>query len=417
MRRSRDAESHRRLLILRRARSIGRHETQRSKHTKQEENLEPIWIKSPDEAAFKSLVHHAQASAAIAIDTESDSLYHYWQKVCLVQIALDDGRVFLLDPKAGFAVEALRSILESVAPQKILHGADYDVSLLKATENISPRGLFDTMLAAKFLGRAEIGLQATLRDELNVDIKKDNQKDDWSARPLSPAQVAYAAADVVHLIALARRQTEQLQEKGRLHWHTEECRALEDLSPLPTKADPLEVFRDVKGVAALRGHALAIFRELIACRERISARVDVPPFRIAVNEALIGLAKGFGAEQGSTQDSVKGAVRRREFTGEFEEAWARGVATAEQDWPALVRGKRIDLPPLQQKRIASLKECRLKAGILLGLDSSFVLPQRLIDRIAEVAPKDRAALGAIPGVRQWRVEALGTEILRCVTSP
>lgn len=376
----------------------------------------PRWIRSTDDPAFQSLSSALRDAGAIAFDTESDSLYHYFQKVCLAQLATPDGEVYLLDPREGFDVQALRGVLECANTEKVLHGADYDVALLKATEKIACRNVFDTMLAAKFLGKAEVGLQATLRGELGVEIKKDNQKDDWSARPLTSEQVAYAAKDVEHLLDVADRQRAQLREKGRMEWHAEECRALEDLPPLPAKPDPEEVFRDVKGVASLSGASLAIFRELIACRERVAARIDTPPFRIAVNESLLALARRGTPAEGASKDHVREAVRRREFLAEFEEAWERGVATGESRWPKLVRGRRVDLPPAQQKRVAALKDWRRAVAEKLALDPALVLPQRLIDRIAESAPRDRAALLEVPGIRTWRVDAFGAEMLKTASA-
>lgn len=371
----------------------------------------PPIIRSADDALFRQLLGEAEGARAIVIDTESDSLYHYHQKICLIQVGTEARSSYLLDPLEGFPIEALRAVLESRAITKVFHGADYDIALLKAKAGIGVRNIHDTMIAAKFLGRTEVGLQATLRDELGLTISKGNQKDDWSARPLSEAQMEYALTDVNHLLDVMAKQREALVEKKRLAWVDEECAALESLNGLPEKTDPREVFRDVKGVAALPPRGLAIFRELIACREQIADELDLPPFRIAVNEALLSLAH---TEKDGGREAVVNNIRRREYADRFHEALRRGLELPEAAIPKLERGRRIELPLAQQRRVAALKELRKGAATRIGLDLSLLLPQRLIDRIAEANPAGHAELSAVEGLRHWRVEAIGDEILRAI---
>jgi ribonuclease D len=368
-------------------------------------------IRSADDPSFLQLLTEAERARAIVVDTESDSLYHYHQKICLVQIATDAGSCYLLDPLEGFPVDALRATFERPDLTKVFHGADYDIALLKAKTGIALRNIYDTMIAAKFLGRTELGLQATLRDELGLTISKGNQKDDWSARPLSKEQLDYAMTDVRHLLDVVDRQREVLLERKRFHWVQEECEALEALSGLPCKTDSREVFRDVKGVGLLSPRALAIFRELISCREEIASELDIPPFRIAVNEALLALAR---QEREPGREAIAGTIRRREHHDRFRAAIVAGLAVPDADIPKLVRGKRIELPLRQQRRVAALKEWRKVASPRIGLDLSLVLPQRLIDKIGEAAPTTVEGLAAIEGIRRWRIEAFGEEIVAIV---
>ena len=368
-------------------------------------------IRSADDAAFLKLLGETEGARAIVIDTESDSLYHYHQKICLIQIATEAGSSYLLDPLEGFPVEALRPLFERRDLTKVFHGADYDIALLKAKAGIGVRNLYDTMIAAKFLGRTEVGLQATLRDELGLTISKGNQKDDWSARPLSDEQLHYALTDVNHLLDVVAKQHAALEEKGRLHWVQEECEALESLNGLPGKPDPREVFRDVKGVSALPPRGLAIFRELIACREQIADEIDLPPFRVAVNEALLSLAH---TEKDGGKEALLNTIRRREYVDRFHEALILGLQVPETEIPALERGRRIELPLAQQRRVAAMKEWRKAAATRIGLELSLVIPQRLIDKIADRNPGTLDELRAVDGLRRWRVEAFGEEILRAI---
>ena len=372
--------------------------------------MTPI-IRSADDALFQKLLGETERARAIVIDTESDSLYHYHQKICLVQVATEAGSSYLLDPLEGFRVEDLRGLLERPDLTKVFHGADYDIALLKAKAGIGVRNIYDTMVAAKFLGRTEVGLQATLRDELGLTISKGNQKDDWSERPLSDEQLAYALTDVNHLLDVVTKQRAELETMRRFHWVEEECRALEALSGLPAKTDPREVFKDVKGVAALPPRGLAIFRELIACREVIADELDLPPFRVAVNESLLSLAR---SEKDGGRDAVTSHIRRREYAERFHEALIRGLDTPEAELPKLERGRRIELPLAQQRRVSALKDWRKAASARVGLELSLVIPQRLIDKIADQNPRTLDELQAIEGLRKWRVEAFGEEILKLI---
>src|SRR5438105_12202752 len=155
------------------------------------------WIRTPAELA--DLVASLQGRPAVALDTESDSLHHHREKVCLVQVGVEEGG-WLVDPLAARDLSALAPLLADPAVVKVLHGADYDVTTLKRDFGFAFAGLFDTMIAARFLGLPEIGLQALLRREFGVTLTKESQKDDWSRRPLTAAQEAYALADVAHLI-------------------------------------------------------------------------------------------------------------------------------------------------------------------------------------------------------------------------
>ena len=155
----------------------------------------------------------ALAPAPVSLDTEADSFHHYFEKVCLVQVAVA-GEIFLVDPLGPVP---LAPLLERLASRRLLmHGADYDLRLLYRLEGFRAGTLFDTMIAAQLLGEREVGLSALLQNRLGVALDKAHQRADWSARPLPSGLVAYAAADVAHLPALVASLERDLAERGRL---------------------------------------------------------------------------------------------------------------------------------------------------------------------------------------------------------
>ena len=367
------------------------------------------WVRTSGE--LSDLVRSLEGCRAIGLDTESDSLYHHFEKVCLLQLASDRGDACLVDPLAVRDLSPLATAMADPAIVKVLHGADYDVTTLKRDFGFTFASIFDTMIAARLLGRAEIGLAAVARDELAVTLTKDNQKDDWSRRPLTAQQEAYAIADVLHLVALRERLEAKLEAVGRLAWVREECDAVAALEPAARRRDP-DAYLAMKGARRLAPRALAALRELHAWRERRAEQTDTPPFRILGNETLLHLAQ----QRPPLLGGVPGLPSRlaARHGRELLEAIARAEAVPDRELPVAARVPRPVVPDAAQRRVDRLKAWRTAKAVQLKLDVSVVLPQRLIDRLAEAAPRDAAGLDAVEGLRRWRVEAFGGELLRAI---
>ena len=168
----------------------------------------------------------AVGAGPLALDTEADSLHHYPEKVCLVQLTFG-GADHLVDPLAGVDLAPLGRILADRAVTKILHGSDYDLRVLHRDFGLELVGLFDTMIAARLTGERSFGLAALLETHFGIKLEKKFQRADWSLRPLTAEMESYAALDTRHLEALAGRLGEQLEQLGRTAWAEEEFRALE----------------------------------------------------------------------------------------------------------------------------------------------------------------------------------------------
>jgi ribonuclease D len=370
------------------------------------------WVRTPEGLAELAL--SIEGCSAIGLDTESDSLYHHFDKVCLVQIATDRGQAFLVDTRVLRDLAPLAPALADPALVKVLHGADYDVATLKRDFGFGFASIFDTMIAARLLGRTEIGLAAVARDELGVTLTKGNQKDDWSRRPLSPQQEAYALADVRHLVELRARLEEKLAVCERLGWLREECAAVADLAPMARRREA-DVWLGIKGAKRLAPRALAALRELHAWRERRAEETDTPAFRILGNEALLKLAALRPKRQGDLR-AVGGVLPRLERHAEaILAAVRRAEELPEAGLPVVPRAARPVVPDDVLRRVERLKGWRARKAAELHLDVSVVLPQRLIDRLAEASPRDQAGLSSIEGLRRWRAEAFGADLLAALS--
>ena len=245
------------------------------------------WIRTPEELA--DFARALEGAPALAIDTESDSFYHYYGKVCILQIADSRGPVGLVDPLVLRDLAPLGPILASPAVEKVLHAAENDVALLKRDFGLEFAAIFDTHAAARLCGRIEFGLQALLEHDLGVRLSKDMQRCDWSRRPLQPAQERYAAEDVRHLFALRDRLRLELQSLGRESWAQEEGEALAATLAAPRR-EPTDFMR-LKGARDLPPRSRSVLKELVDLREAWARRADLPLFKIMGDECLVLLAE------------------------------------------------------------------------------------------------------------------------------
>ncbi len=370
----------------------------------------PLWIRTPEE--LDALVVSLRRAKALSIDTEADGLHHHPVKLCLVQVADDRGRGHLVDPLALPTLQPLGPFFADAGVVKVLHAADNDLGYLKRLYGFSAANIFDTAIAARFLGVTSLSLDGLLRDFIGVDPGPSRQKDDWSKRPLSPAQETYALNDVLHLIPLRERLLEALRAKGRELWVEEEC-ALIAAMPAPEKTADPDAYMKLKGAKDLDGRGLAVLRELHQAREMLAIKADRPPFMILGNEVLVALAVLKPRDSNSIL-TVKGCtvnvVRR---AGEaILAAVERGLAVPDPDLPVRRPTPRPRVSGAVQRRSEALRAWRVEAAKLVELDAGVIFPQRLIDRLAHDPPRDLDALARVEGVGRWRAELFGAELLR-----
>ncbi len=352
----------------------------------------------------------ARAGADVALDTEADSFHHYFEKACLLQLAWD-GTAHLVDPLSPLDIAAL---LARLAPRRLLmHGADYDLRLLFRGYGFRATSLFDTMIAAQLLGEKEIGLAALLSGRVGVTLDKTHQRADWSERPLNPAMVAYAAADVLHLAALVGSLTRDLEAKGRLAWHAEECARLAAAGfPAGREADPENDWR-IKGTNALTDKERAFARALWEAREARARSLDRPPFRVLTNERLLLATKPAAGGETDLGKLFPGPRPLPDaFAHALHEALQRAAALAPFEWPKTRRGERVEADPALDREVEALRKSRDARAASLGLDPG-VLASRAV---LTAAAKTRRANGRLTadllvsqdGLSRWRAEFLAS---------
>ena len=366
------------------------------------------WVRTAAELA--GLVDALSSSRAIGIDTEGDSLHHYTERVCLIQLSALGGASWLVDPLALRDLAPLAPVFADPAILKIVHGGDNDVTSLRRDFGLTFRTLFDTSIAARLLGDTEVGLQALVRNELSIELSKGNQKDDWSRRPLTAKQETYALADVAHLMDLAAILTQRLAAAGRTEWAREEFAALANL-PTPVKRRGPDEFRRIKGAARLSPRKQAVLRELHVWREARAAAADRPPFKIVGADVLLALADNPPTTIEGVEDALASYPRQAREADAVLDAIERGLGLPDSELPAPAGGERSKLSTAARKRVDALKTWRDKQAARAKIDSSIVMSLKLIERVAVTAPATLDELAAVAGIRQWRVAEWGKALL------
>ncbi len=370
----------------------------------------PCWIRTPEELA--ALASNLRGATAVAIDTEADSLHHYPGKLCLVQLASDRGRAHLIDPLMLPTLAPLAPVCADPATVKVLHAADNDLAYLKRLYGFTFTSLFDTALAARFLGVPALSLDGLLMQFLEITPVRSRQKDDWSRRPLSEEQEAYALNDVLHLTDLRARLLDELRAVGREAWVEEECAALAAVS-LPDKVADPDAYLKLKGAKGLDQRGWAVLRELYQMREALALRLDRPPFMIVGNESLVALA---ARRPASLEDvlAVPGCSQNvlRRAGPAILEAVARGERVPDDALPFRRPAPRPAIPASVRRRAEALRAWRAKVSREMGLDPGVLCPQRVIDRLANEPPRDLNGLEQAEGVRRWRAKLFGEDLLK-----
>ncbi len=366
------------------------------------------WVATAD--AFENLVETLLPASRLAIDIEADSLYHYFEKVCLIQISTDS-ETFILDPLAVKELRALGPIMADAAVEKVFHAANYDIHCLRRDYNFAFRNLFDTHVAAQLLGYEQLGLDALLERLLGIAHSKRRQRDDWSRRPLAPEQLEYAAMDTHHLMQLRDVLEQQIREQGRLAWAHEEFESLAELEPQAREFDA-EGYRQIKGSRNISLQQLAILRALYLLRDRYARELDVPPFKVLNNSVLMELAQKppRSPRELFKRPGVSFRVARR-YGGEIY----RAIENARSEDPATLavptRNGGKGLSHEAKGRLEDLRRWRRAKAAELQLHVGVVFPGTVLETLAACPPADLAELEAIPGMRRWRAREFGPEIL------
>ncbi|MEE4261752.1 MAG: HRDC domain-containing protein [Desulfobacteraceae bacterium] len=355
------------------------------------------------------LVSQIENETAIGVDVEADSMYHFKEKVCLIQMATANINV-VIDPLEIKDLSALQPIFKRSDIQKIFHGADYDVRSLYRDFRIKINNLFDTELASRFLGFPETGLEAVLKKKFAVTLDKKFQRKDWSRRPLPPEMIAYAAEDARYLLPLAQDLTTELKDRGRFSWVHEECEILSKVRPHSNGTELLYV--NFKGAGKLDPRSLAILEALLQCRREIARKKDRPLFRIIGSGPLLHLAETKPTNMKQLEKTRALSPKQIGMYGRLVlEAINNALIIPQNDLPVYPRSKAPRVPAAAAERVKSLRKWRDARAENLSMDPSLILTKSLISILAVQRPSTLSELSRIKELKKWQIREFGKEIL------
>lgn len=363
------------------------------------------------DAQLEAAARRVAGEALVAADTEAAGYHRYFDRICLLQLSTRS-ETYVIDTLALSHLGALAALFANPAVEVVFHDADYDLRLLDRDFGIRVEGLFDTKIAAQFLGEPAFGLASLVEKNLGIRLEKTYQRADWARRPLPEAMLQYAAEDTRYLPALREHLRAGLEAKGRMAWAEEEFGLEEGVRWAPP-ADGDATYLRVKGARDLGPRQLAALRELHAWREDAARERDVASFRVLSNDALVEIARRMPEGVGGLA-GIPGLPRSLpdRYGGELVAALHRARSLPESALPSRPRGpRRPPLDPEFDALVERLRAARDEAAGALELDRGFLLPRSQIEEIARARPSSLESLGSIRGIRRWQVEAVGDRLL------
>ena len=336
-----------------------------------------------------------RAATWVAVDTEADSLHAYPEKVCLIQISTAAGDR-LVDPLAPINLAPMLDALSG--HELIMHGADYDLRLLRKHHEFVPGAIFDTMLAARLLGSRQFGLGSLVEKHLGVKLEKGPQKANWAMRPLTPRMETYARNDTHYLKPVADQLKAELQAKGRLAWQQESCAQLIADSTAPRTPDMDSVWR-IKGSHLLERPALAVLRELWQWREKEAIAANRPPFFVLSHDALVSISAA--AAEGRPVEPLLPRHFSERRRASFLKTLAHAATVSPERFPRVLRTVSRRPSEGERRRFLEIQKVRDARAADLGIDPTLIASRATLSDLAHDHEKNVSQL------MNWQKELLG----------
>jgi len=363
-----------------------------------------------NDADLKKIIPELQGETAIGVDLEADSMFHYQEKVCLVQISTQTLNL-LIDPLSVGDFSPLSPVFADRGVRKIFHGADYDMRSLYRDFGIEVHSLFDTQIAARFLGLRETGLASLLHEKFHVSSDKKYQKKDWSQRPLPAPMLQYGVQDTFHLLPLAGILERALMEKGRLFCVEEECELLSRVRPNSSKKSPF--FPSFKGAARLDPRSLAVLENILSFRDQEAKRRDCPHFKVLGNKPIMEIVRIKPVTRTDLARIKDLSSKQIDRMGRaLVEKVREGLGLSEEMLPVYPKKVWQRLRSQERARVKELKSWRESLSGKWGVDPAVVCTNAQIEAIAISNPGKPEDMDCIKGVRKWQIKLFGPDICK-----
>jgi len=361
------------------------------------------------ERQLVALLDDLRAQSTIAVDTESNSLYAYRERVCLIQFSTVSGD-YLVDPLSDIDLSPLAPVFADPSKEKIFHAAEYDVMTLRRDFGFEFANLFDTMWAARILGWPKVGLGSILSSTFDVHTDKRYQRHNWGQRPLDRRAQIYACGDTHFLLPLRNLQAGVLRQRGR--WEeAQEVFAQLAASATPVRTFDPQSFRRIKGATKLAPQQRAILFQLNIWRDREARRKDTPQFKVLGDSTLLTLATTAPRSAGNLS-GIRGLRPHhiRRYGDGILRAVKLGARTKPpQPPPPPPRHSRAEM-----ERFRALQAWRRGKGAQRGVDPDVIVGNHVLWVLAERNPKTVEGLTGIDGLGPWKRGAYGADLLQVI---
>lgn len=370
------------------------------------ENINPIWVDK--EKLFFDMLHDLSAKSVIGIDTESNSLFAYYEKVCLIQISTLNSD-YIVDPLSIKNISGLGDIFRDVNIQKIFHAAEYDIMTLKRDFQFEFNNIFDTMVASRILGKKAFGLSNLLLNYFSIKVDKKFQTANWGKRPLTPEMLSYAIVDSHYLIALRNQIKEELTQAELLPLAEEDFIRTSNVEAFTNNQNGNNYWRYLKG-EHLSPQEMAVFINLCDFRECMAKNANLPVFKIFSSRLLYEIAK-ISPTDLQQLGNIKGFSTKLslKYGAQILEEVNKGLKNKPVYKPHKTK------PDEQYLHIyESLKLWRKKIASTYNVESDVILPKEFIEKIASNLPKDISCLKDVMKDIPYRFNHFGETIMRVI---
>jgi ribonuclease D len=360
------------------------------------------WINTPSD--LSQLIDHLLTLNTLAVDTESDSLYSFFEKVCLLQLSTPTEN-FIVDPLA-IDISPLGQVFSQSSVQKIFHAAEYDLITLHRDYGFVFENLFDTMLAARVLGWPRYGLGDILETHFKVQLNKKFQRYNWGRRPLSEAAVRYACLDTHYLHELRAEQVQALQEMGRLEEAQAAFNRMTHVRANVKVFDPADFWR-IKGIRRLSESEQARVQALFVLRDRLAREMDRPPFKVLQNSTLIRLAT-------SQPRNVKALHQIKGLSKGLASRYGKRILHTLGNPPghpaAHPQHKRQNSRPVRN-RYERLRQWRNHLADTRGVEADIIVSNDVLHALARENPQTLSELREADLLGPWQLDTYGEALL------
>jgi ribonuclease D len=377
--------------------------------TGEDHALRPALVTSQQD--LTALLDDISSQPIIAVDTESNSLHAYRERVCLIQFSIP-GRDYLVDPLGEIDLSPLAIVFSDPAKEKIFHAAEYDVMTLRRDFGYTFEHLFDTMWAARILGWPKVGLGSILQSTFGVHTNKRFQRYNWGKRPLDREAQIYACRDTHYLLRLRNLQADVLKQRGRWEEAQEVFAEVATSETSRRTFDP-ESFRRIKGASKLAPRQQAILYQLNIWRDREARRQDRPPFKILGNGTLVTLAT---SQLRSTADMAGIRGLRPHHIRRYGQDILRAIKLASRTKPPSPPPPPPRHSRAEMKRFRALQTWRKEMGLRRGVDPDVIVGNPVLWALAEQNPGTVEAMAGIAGLGPWKRKTYGADLLGVLKS-